>query len=97
MENHSPIIRGLINDLLRSLSAALVHLDDLIMKIERNSEGFSDAFLTNEQLSRSIELFLGLHSECNYVLNQIFNTKDKSSVQLPTRKLLNIPKLTENE
>ena len=75
----------------------MVHLDDLIMKIERNSEGFSDAFLTNEQLSRSIELFLGLRSECNYVLNQIFNTKDKSSVQLPTRKLLNIPKLTENE
>jgi hypothetical protein len=67
MENHSYIIRGLINDLLRTLSASLVHVDDLIMKLERNSDGFPDAILTNEQLSRSIELFLELRSECNYL------------------------------
>ena len=97
MENQPSLIRGLINDLLRSLSAALVHVDDLIMKIERDSEGFSDAFLTNQQLSKSIELFLDLRSECNYFLDQIGNTKDKSSVQLPTRKLLNILKFTDHE
>lgn len=67
MENHSSIIRGLINDLLRTLSASLVHVDDLIMKLERSSDGFPDAILTNEQLSRSIELFLELRSECNYL------------------------------
>lgn len=67
MENHSSIIRGLINDLLRALSASLVHVDDLIMKLERNSDGFPDAILTNEQLSRSIELFLELRTECNYL------------------------------
>jgi hypothetical protein len=70
MENHTFIIRGLINDLLRTLSASLVHVDDLIMKLERNSDGFPDAILTNEQLSRSIELFLELRSECHYLHEQ---------------------------
>ena len=71
MENHSSIIRGLINDLLRSLSAALIHVDDLIMKIEKNSDQFSDAMLTNKQLSKSVELFLDLRSECNYFFDQL--------------------------
>ena len=71
MENHSSIIRRLINDLLRSLSAALIHVDDLIMKIEKNSDKFSDAMFTNKQLSRSVELFLDLRSECNYFLEQL--------------------------
>ena len=75
MEAHSSIIRGLINDLLRALSASLVHVDDLIMKLERSSDGFLDAMLTNEQLSRSIELFLDLRSECNYFREQLFDKK----------------------
>jgi hypothetical protein len=72
MENLSSIIRRIINDLLRSLSAALVHIDDLIMRIERDSDEYSDAILTNEQLSRSIEIFLNLRVECNYFLDQLF-------------------------
>ena len=71
MEKHSSILRGLVNDLLRSLSAALVHVDDLIMKVERNSDLFPDAILTNEQLSRSIELFLDLRSEFSYFIEQL--------------------------
>jgi hypothetical protein len=89
MENHSSIIRGLINDLLRSLSAALVHVDDLIMKVERNSNAFPDAILTNEQLSRSIELFLELRSECNYFLEHLFvhnHTSLNESAKLTTSK-----------
>ena len=84
MENHSSIIRRLINDLLRSLSAALVHVDDLIMRIERNSDEYSDAILTNEQLSRSIEIFLNLRLECNYFLDQlcINNNTLKESTKL---------------
>jgi Mg2+ and Co2+ transporter CorA len=95
MENQPSLIRGLINDLLRSLSAALVHVDDLIMKIEKNAEGFSDAILTNEQLSRSIELFLELRSECNYLLDQLSNKNNILSGQLPVRRLLNIIKFTD--
>ena len=72
-----------MNDLLRSMSAALVHLDDLIMKIDKNSDGFPDMILTNEQLSRSIELFLNLRSECSYFLDTYFvrnkNALDKSA------------------
>lgn len=97
MENQHSLIRGLINDLLRSLSAALVHVDNLIMKIEKNSEGFSEAMLTNEQLSRSIELFLELRSECNYFLDQLFNENNILSGKLPLGRLLNIIKFTENE
>lgn len=97
MGNQHSLIRGLINDLLRSLSAALVHVDNLIMKIEKNSEGFSEAMLTNEQLSRSIELFLELRSECNYFLDQLFNENNILSGKLPLGRLLNIIKFTENE
>jgi CheY-like chemotaxis protein len=71
MEKHSVIIRGLINDLLRALSASLVHADDWIMKLEQNSDGFSDAILANEQISRSIELFLDLRSEFIYLNNYL--------------------------
>lgn len=97
MENQHSLIRGLINNLLRSLSADLVHVDNLIMKIEKNSEGFSEAMLTNEQLSRSIELFLELRSECNYFLDQLFNENNILSGKLPLGRLLNIIKFTENE
>lgn len=71
MEDQSSILRKLINDLLRSLSGALVHVDELIMKIERDSDEFADAILTNQQLSRSLEIFLELRSECNYFLDQL--------------------------
>jgi hypothetical protein len=78
MEEQSSIIRSLINDILRSLSAALVHVDDLILKINKNSDEFSDVILTNEQLSRSVELFLDLRSECNCFLDQLFVNKNNS-------------------
>ena len=79
MENHSSLIRGIINDLLRSLSAALVHIDDLIMKIERDSVVFQDAALTNKQLSRSIELFLNLRSECICFIDNLLNNSNLSN------------------
>jgi hypothetical protein len=71
MENHSLHIRGLINDLLRSLSAALVHLDDLIIKMDRHSEIFQEVCLTNEQLERSVEVFLELRSQSDSLLEHL--------------------------
>lgn len=90
MEDHSSSMRGIINDLLRSLSAALLHTDDLIMKIERDSVGFSDAILTNQQLSRSIELFLELRWECHYFCEHLFNNNlsNKSESLLINQDLL---------
>jgi hypothetical protein len=67
---------------LRSLSAALVHVDDLIMKIKRNSDEFSDAMLTNEQLSRSVELLLDLRSKFNYIFEQLSVNKSNSLEKL---------------
>ena len=96
MENHSPIIRTLINELLRSLSAALVHVNDLIMKVERNSDLFPDAILTNEQLSRSIELFLDLRSECYYLLEQLL-FKHRNSTNESTNLSINADKPELND
>ena len=71
MENYPLHIRELINDLLRSLSAALVHLDDLIMKIDRNSDIFPEVCLTDEQLGRSVEIFLELRSQSNHLMEHL--------------------------
>jgi len=71
MENYPLHIRELINDLLRSLSSALVHLDDLILKIDRNSDIFPEVCLTDEQLGRSVEIFLELRSQSNHLLEHL--------------------------
>ncbi len=60
MESAIVRIRGLINDLTRSLSGAIVHIDDSFMVLDKQSHAFDDICLTNEQLSRSLELFLEL-------------------------------------
>ena len=71
MENYPLHIKELINDLLRSLSAALVHLDDLLIKIDRDSDIFPEVCLTNEQLERSVEVFLELRSQSNFLLEHL--------------------------
>jgi hypothetical protein len=71
MEDYSGHIRGLINDLLRSLSSALIHLDDLMMKIDRDSAMFPDVCLTNEQLERSVEVFVELRSQSNHLFEHL--------------------------
>ena len=71
MEDYPYHIRGLINDLLRSLSAALVHLDDLLIKMDRNSDLFPEVCLTNEQLERSVEVFLELRSQSNHLFEHL--------------------------
>lgn len=91
MEEHSSIMRGLVNDLLRSLSAALVHVDDLIMKVEMNSDAFPDVILTNEQLSRSIKLFLDLRSECSFFIERLL-VEHKNSIHESAKVNLNTDK-----
>jgi CheY-like chemotaxis protein len=96
MENRSSIIRGLINDLMHSLTAALVHVDDLIMKIDKNSENFSDAWLTNEQLGRSIELFLELRLASYYFDEHLLN-KSNSFLINSQQSVINFYKHKLNE
>ncbi|MFA4904530.1 MAG: hypothetical protein WC600_17485 [Desulfobaccales bacterium] len=71
MEDYSGHIRGLINDLLRSLSSALIHLDDLMLKIDRDSDMFPDVCMTNEQLERSVEVFVELRSQSNHLFEHL--------------------------
>lgn len=56
------VIRGLINDLTRSLTASFVHLDNSLLIIDKNTDTSAEIWLANEQLERSLELFLELRS-----------------------------------
>jgi CheY-like chemotaxis protein len=56
-------IRGLINDLTRTLTASMVHLDDLLLRLDNNSDEFGDAWEANGQLERALQFFFELRSE----------------------------------
>ena len=71
MQTHSFTIRGLINDLLRSLSAAMIHIDDLILKLDKTSSEYPEAWLTNEQLQRSVEIFMELRAEAIFFIDTL--------------------------
>jgi hypothetical protein len=81
MQTHYLAVRGLINDLLRSLSAALIHMDDLILKLDNFSMEYQDAWLINEQLQRSIEIFMALRSEA-IIVEKINSDKDNPEIAL---------------
>ncbi|MFZ0050722.1 MAG: hypothetical protein WAK96_03020, partial [Desulfobaccales bacterium] len=53
-------IRGLINDLTRTLTASIVHLDDLLLRLDNDSEEFADAWQANGQLERALDFFFQL-------------------------------------
>jgi CheY-like chemotaxis protein len=56
-------IRGLINDLTRTLTASIVHLDDLLLSLDNDSKEFADAWQANGQLERALNFFFQLRSE----------------------------------
>jgi len=62
MDEKFPSLRGLINDLVRTITAAIVHMDDLLLNFDRNLEEFDDALLADEQLSMALEYLLELRS-----------------------------------
>ena len=68
MEGPSMPIRGLINDLTRTLTASLVHMDNLLLHLDNDSGEFDEAWLANQQLSRALEFFIELRSE--YMIQQ---------------------------
>lgn len=55
-------IRGFINDLTRTLTASLAHLDDLLITLDNDSDEMGSAQLLNDQLSRALEYFLEMRS-----------------------------------
>jgi len=62
-----PTTRGLINDLVRSLTAAIVHMDDMLLNLDKNLEEYFDAFLADEQLSMALRYLIELRS---LIINQ---------------------------
>ena len=68
MEALPSSIRGLINDLTRTLTGSMVHMDNLLLHLDNDSGEFDDAWLANHQLERALELFIELRSE--YMIRQ---------------------------
>jgi hypothetical protein len=88
MEEPSFTIRGLINDLTRTLTGSLVHMDNLLLHLDNDSGEFDDAWLANHQLERALEFFIELRSEY-MILQESINQKNTKSYKLTTvEKLL---------
>jgi CheY-like chemotaxis protein len=80
MEEPPSTIRGLINDLTRTLTGSLVHMDDLLLHLDNDSGEFDDARLANHQLERALEFFIELRSE--YMIQQESIKKQAKSYEL---------------
>ena len=78
MEVLPSTIRGLINDLTRTLTGSLVHMDDLLLHLDNDSGEFDDAWLANHQLERALEFFIELRSEYMIREESINKKKTKS-------------------
>jgi CheY-like chemotaxis protein len=76
MEGLSMPIRGLINDLTRTLTGSLVHMDNLLLHLDNDSGEFDEAWLANYQLSRALEFFIELRSE--YMIQQESINQEKT-------------------
>ena len=88
MEAPLSTIRGLINDLTRTLTGSLVHMDDLLLQLDNDSGGFDDAWLANHQLERALEFFIELRSEYMIRQESINQKKTKSYKSTAVEKLL---------
>jgi CheY-like chemotaxis protein len=80
METPRSNIRGLINDLTRTLTGSMVHMDDLLLHLDNDSGEFDDAWLANHQLERALEFFIELRSE--YMIRQESIKKQTKSYKL---------------
>lgn len=67
--------RGLINDLIRTLTAAAVHMDNLLLNFDKNISEYDDALQADEQLGRALEFLFELRSIYLYNINYSINNK----------------------
>jgi PleD family two-component response regulator len=88
MEAAPSTIRGLINDLTRTLTGSLVHMDDLLLRLDNDSGEFDDAWLANNQLERALEFFIELRSEYMIRQESVNQKKTKSYKLTAVEKLL---------
>lgn len=76
MENKASILKGLFNDLTRTLLSSAIVLDDLHLQLQQDSEPYESWWLANEHLKRAIELFLEMRSTCFWYLDSV-DLRDK--------------------
>jgi CheY-like chemotaxis protein len=88
MEAKYPTPRGLINDLIRTITAAIVHMDDLFLNLDRNLEQFDDALLADQQLSMALGYLIELRSFYIDPIEQEQNNKNHNKND--TRDKLNL-------
>jgi hypothetical protein len=70
-EEDSAMMKGLFNDLNRTLFSSAIFLDDLHLNLQPHSEVYDAWWLANEQLKRAIEFFLELRSTCFWFLDSV--------------------------
>jgi CheY-like chemotaxis protein len=88
MEGPGISIRGLINDLTRTLTGSMVHMDNLLLHLDNDSGEFDEAWLANHQLSRALEFFIELRSEYMMQQDSINQNEKKSYKSSAVEKLL---------
>ncbi len=72
MGDSSYDVKGIFNDLTRTLFASAIYLDDLRLIIQEDQEAFNSWSMANDQLNRAIEYFFLLKS--SYIFShEIFN------------------------
>jgi CheY-like chemotaxis protein len=78
MNKPTSTIRGLINDLTRTLTGSMVHMDNLLLNLRNDSGEFDEAWLANHQLERAVQFFIELRSEYMMWQESINQEKAKS-------------------
>jgi len=88
MSELSSTMKGLFNDLTRTLFSSVIYLDDLHIHIERDSDGFDDWWLATEQLKRAIEFYLELRS-IYFSYEQLHDNHSTDKIDISSIELLN--------
>jgi len=88
MDGKYPSPRGLINDLVRTITAAIVHMDDLLLNLYNNLQGYDDAVLADEQLSMALGYLIELRSLFIDPIEKDQNNKNHNKID--TRDKVNL-------
>jgi CheY-like chemotaxis protein len=88
MDEKYPSPRGLINDLVRTITAAIVHMDDMLLNFDSNLEEYDDAVLADEQLCMALGYLIELRS---LIIGQTgYENKDKNQNLIVIQDKINL-------
>ena len=73
---------GLLTDLTRSLTALLIHIDNLLSTVEPNNESYGEIWLSNEQIGQALKCLINLRELVLYQDNVREKGDRPSTVEL---------------